>query len=82
MGVELWPVTNHPGASLGAAVAAAVGAQVFSDWSDIDRFVSLGEPVTPDESRKARYDEAYGLFMQATSTLTPISHGLARRASA
>jgi xylulokinase len=82
MGIELWPVANHPGASLGAAAAAGVGAGLLDDWRSVDRYVSLLEPVVPNAALKSRYDDAYGLFLQATAALTPISHTLARRAAA
>ena len=48
LGIEMRPVRGHPGASLGAAVIAAIGVGALDDWSDAARFVSLDPPVVPD----------------------------------
>lgn len=79
LGVPLVPVLNHPGASLGAALAAAVGVGLLRDWTQVQRLVVTGDPVEPDPALKDRYSQAYDIYRQAGTVLTPISHQLARR---
>lgn len=77
--LPLWPVIGHPGASLGAALAAAVGVGMVAGWDDIDRFRTLGEPVEPDPRHTGRYSEAYAQWRELGAVLTPVSHRLARK---
>lgn len=79
--LTLHPVVDHPGASLGAAVLAAVGTDLLDDFSAVDRFVTLGEPVVPDRSAAAIYAEAYDTWRDYGAALTPVSHRLARKAN-
>jgi xylulokinase len=77
LGVDLWPVLDHPGASLGAALAAGVGAGGVSGWEAIRPLVTLGDPVEPRPEYRARYDELYAVYRELQPTLRPISHRLA-----
>jgi len=79
LGIEMRPVRGHPGASLGAAVIAAVGVGALDDWSDAARFVSFDPPVVPDPSRRAIYDDAYANWRRLGTAVAPISHAMARR---
>ena len=79
LGLEMRPVRGHPGASLGAAVIAAIGVGALDDWSDAARFVALDPPVTPDPDRRAVYDDAYATWRRLGDAVAPISHTLARR---
>jgi len=81
IGVPLEPVLDHPGAALGAALAAAVGAGLLADWSLADPLVTIGSPVEPDPALAGRYAEAYQIYLDAGAALTGISHRLARRSS-
>lgn len=78
LGMEMNPVHGHPGASLGAAVIAAIGVGALDDWSDAARFITLDEPYVPDPARTERYDAAYATWRELGDALTPISHSLAR----
>lgn len=78
LGMEMNPVRGHPGASLGAAVIAAIGVGALDDWSDAARFITLDEPYVPDPARTERYDAAYATWRELGDALTPISHSLAR----
>jgi xylulokinase len=80
LGIELRPVRGHPGASLGAAVIAAIGVGALDDWSDAARFVSLDPPVVPDPARRAAYDDAYPMWRDLGAAAAPISHAMASRA--
>jgi xylulokinase len=79
LGRPLTPVVDHPGASLGAAIAAGIGAGVISGWPAVAEYVRLGEPVRPDRARAAAYDEAYAVWRRLGDALTPISHSLSAR---
>jgi len=78
LGIEMRPVRGHPGASLGAAVIAAVGVGALDDWSDAARFVSFDPPVVPDPTRRAIYDDAYENWRRLGTAVAPISHAMAR----
>jgi xylulokinase len=80
LGIELHPVGGHPGASLGAAVIAAIGVGALDNWADATRFVSLQPPVVPDPSRRDLYDDAYQRWRELGDVIAPISHAIARSA--
>jgi xylulokinase len=85
LGVALEPVLDHPGAALGAALAAAVGTagaptpQAWAAAATVPGMVTIGAPIEPDPAHAARYAEAYRIYRDASAALTPISHQLARR---
>ena len=54
LGIEMRPVRGHPGASLGAAVIAAIGVGALDDWSDAARFITLGPARGPRSARGQR----------------------------
>lgn len=78
LGQDMHPVSGHPGASLGAAVIAAIGVGALDDWSDAARFVTLDAPLTPDPVRSDVYDLAYATWRELSTAMTPISHAIAR----
>jgi xylulokinase len=78
LGHEMLPVRGHPGASLGAAVIAAIGVGVLDDWSDAARFITLDDPYVPDPARRDRYDGAYATWRELGASMTPVSHRIAR----
>ena len=61
-GLVLEPVVDHPGSALGAAYAAGMGNGAFAAWSEIDRFVTLGDPVLPRPETAAVYDQRYATY--------------------
>jgi xylulokinase len=75
----LTPVLNHPGASLGAAIAAGVGAGTVTSWEVVRDFTVTGPPVEPHPEVAARYDEGYQLFTSLDAAVLALSHTLARR---
>lgn len=79
LGTEMHPVVDHPGASLGAAILAAVGAGVLNGWKESRRFLVLGEPVQPDSRNVAIYNEAYEEWRSLGNALAPVSHAISRR---
>ena len=87
LGVALEPVLDHPGAALGAALAASVGRdgpaapapQAWVAAASVPGMVTIGAPIEPDPAHAARYAEAYRIYRDAGDALTPISHRLATR---
>jgi xylulokinase len=78
LGIEMRPVRGHPGASLGAAVIAAIGIGALDDWSDVTRFIALDPPVVPDRTRTSIYDDAYRAWRELGDAVAPTSHAMAR----
>jgi xylulokinase len=76
LATPLWPVIDHSGASLGAALAAGVGTEAVEGWDAVRRFVSLGEPIQPRPQFQETYDQLYAAYRELGRTLTPISHRL------
>lgn len=82
LGRALSPVVDHPGASLGAALAAGIGTGLVEGWGAVERFVRLGDPVVPRPELARGYDDAYALWRRLGDALTPISHTIAARSRA
>jgi xylulokinase len=78
LGIEMHPVTGHPGASLGAAIIAAIGVGALDDWADASRFVTLGPAVSPDPQRRQIYDDAYARWRELGDVTTAVTHAIAR----
>ena len=77
LGRPLRPVRDHPGAALGAAMAAAVGSAVAPGWEAIAPLVALEDPIEPTAANAARYDELYDIYRGLEPALRPFSHRLA-----
>jgi len=78
LGTPLRTVLRHPGAALGAAVAAAIGVGALDGWADVARFVLPGETVDPEPALVARYDEAYRLWRELSDVTATTMRALAR----
>jgi len=78
LGVELTPLVDHGGASLGAALVAGVGSEALKDWGAVSRYVVLGEVITPRKENVEVYEDAYEMYLELQRTLTPLAHRLAR----
>ena len=79
LGMELHPVIDHPGASLGAAVIAAIGIGTLGGWEDSKRFLELDRPIEPDSTNVSIYTDAYAEWRELGAAVTPISPSIARR---
>jgi xylulokinase len=79
LGVSLRTVVDHPGAALGAAVAAAIGVGALSGWDEIARFVHPGPTVDPDPEWLKRYDDAYAIWRELSEVSAAPMRALARR---
>ncbi|MGU3499056.1 FGGY-family carbohydrate kinase [Mycobacterium sp. C31M] len=80
LGAPLTPIIGHPGASLGAAVVAAVGTGLLDGWDSTEKFQTVGDPVIPNPRNVERYAESYLQWRDLGNVLTPISHRIARKA--
>jgi xylulokinase len=60
------------GSALGAAFAAGIGTGIFSDWSEIERFVSVRETVEPDPATAEPYQETYAAYRELYPRLRPL----------
>lgn len=80
LGVDLHPVINHPGASLGAAVIAGVGTGLIESLNLIEDYVELGPTISPGQRNREIYDEAYGEWRELGSATTAVAHRLSERA--
>jgi xylulokinase len=78
-GLSLRPVTDHPGASLGAAMLAAVSVGAVGSLDAATEVVRYGDAVEPDPQRSELYGDRYQLWRELGERLTPTSHALARR---
>lgn len=77
LGVPLFPVADHPGASLGAALIGSLATGGLTSWDDLHAFVRLEKPVVPDPQRVETYAAAYAMWRELGSVMTPISHRMA-----
>ena len=73
--LPLVPVRDHPGASLGAALAASV--QGPQDWVRATAGVRYDTPIEPDGDRTQRYAEAYQIFLDLQEQVNPLARRLA-----
>jgi xylulokinase len=75
---DLISIIDHPGASYGAAVIAAIGTGRITDWSYVTGSLEQGETISPSPERVEIYEERYQQFRQLSDVTTPISHQLSR----
>ncbi|GAA1020512.1 carbohydrate kinase [Acrocarpospora pleiomorpha] len=78
LGQPMHPVIDHPGASLGAALAVGVGVKLLPDWESALKGLRLGPAVEPDQRRSSTYDERYRQWRDLGTSVAPHSHALAR----
>lgn len=77
----LTPVVDHPGASLGAAVAAGIGIGAVKSWATNEALVRLGPPINPHPAHSDPYQKGFQMYVDLERALRPISHTLAHRSS-
>lgn len=75
---ELVSLVDHPGASFGAAVIAAVALGMIPDYSYVTTALPSDEVVEPRRERAALYDERYQEFLALHRATAPLAHRLAR----
>ncbi|ROO84434.1 xylulokinase [Actinocorallia herbida] len=78
LGTPLRTLRDHPGAALGAAVAAAVGGSALPGWQAIDAFVRPGPVIDPNPVLTSRYDDAYRQWRALGEATAPTMRALSR----
>lgn len=76
----LFPVVDHPGASLGAALIAGIGVEVFKDFSVANGILKSDNPVEPNKANRDIYDQRFSDYLSLASKMTDISHSISRGA--
>jgi len=72
VGVDVTYISNNPGSSLGAAFIAGISVGLFTDWDEIDRFLTHSEIVPFDEQNHLQYEKYYRLYRKLYETLKPL----------
>jgi len=60
------------GSAFGAAFAAGMGTGLFSDWSEVERFVSIHKTIEPDPAAAEPYEDAYAAYRELYPRLRPL----------
>jgi sugar (pentulose or hexulose) kinase len=77
--MPLSPVVNHPGGALGAAFAGALGVGLLHNWTEIERYVHLDDPVIPNSQLARVYNDAYEEWRTFGTITTDLAHRLSDR---
>jgi xylulokinase len=72
LGLRLHQIAHHPGSSLGAAFVAGMGAGVFDDWGQIERYIEISGVTEPDERAHAVYRRLFGLYRELYEANRPL----------
>jgi len=72
IGLPLETLRSHPGSALGAAFVAGMGVGAFTSWSEIERFVEVGETIEPHGHDG--YERAYQTFRALYPALKEVVH--------
>jgi xylulokinase len=72
LGYPLETLTAAQGSELGAAFAAGMGVGAFDGWAEIERFIQVGETVSPDPAARERYAELYAAYRDLYPALGPV----------
>ncbi|MFO7545125.1 MAG: FGGY-family carbohydrate kinase [Trueperaceae bacterium] len=71
-------IANHPGSSLGAAIAAGVGTGALPDWRSVERYVHPSRTFHPNEANAAVYDDIYAVYRETYARLADLFPRLPR----
>ena len=71
LGCRIVAHPGHPGSALGAAFVAGMGAGLFDDWSEIERFLGDGVVYEPDPRNHEIYDRGYAIYRDLYRHLKP-----------
>ncbi len=75
---ELRSIVQHPGASLGAAIAAGIGIKAIDNWEVINEFVEVGQVIKPNDKNIEIYQSRFEDFIELGKSTKEISHNLAK----
>lgn len=72
VGVDIKYITDNPGSSLGAAFIAGYSSGIFTDWDEIDKFLTKSEITVADKENNLKYEKYYQLYRKLYTTLKPL----------
>jgi xylulokinase len=89
---EIWPqiisdITGHPlhivehpleAGAMAIAFTVAVGLGIYASMDEVDALIGIRQVVTPDLSRKARYDDLYAAYRELYTALAPVYRRLSQ----
>lgn len=78
IGQPVQVIAGEAASALGAAFVAGIGAGVFDDWRDIERFITNGPLYSPNGDAAAIYNDGYAVYRSLYTQLQPIFPTLAR----
>jgi xylulokinase len=55
-------ITRHPGSSLGAAFIAGMAIGVFSEWSEVEQYITEHEIIQPDLKKHVLYQKYFQIY--------------------
>ena len=62
---------SHPGSALGVAFLAGMQAGLYTDWTQINSFLTESRVYTPDPEATAVYSRAYKIYRELYEQLQP-----------
>lgn len=75
-GYPVWTIEQEVEAAMGAALLAAIGAQLVSNEIARGGWVKLVERARPDPARQALYAQRFGIYTDLYPALKPLMHKL------
>ena len=71
LGEEVKAFPSHPGSALGVAFLAGMQAGLYTEWSEINRFLTDYQVYTPDPEAVKVYEKAYQIYRDLYVQLQP-----------
>lgn len=75
---EVASITNHPGASFGAAICAGIGSGILNNWEVGLNLLEESQTIAHDPKKQGLYNSRYYEFVEATESLTDILHSISK----
>ena len=72
VGLDVCYITDNPGSSLGVAFIAGISAGLFTDWDEIDKFLTHSIMVTANQANQKLYQKYYAIYRKLYETLKPL----------
>lgn len=69
LGLPIEQISRHPGSSLGSAFIAGMGVKIFSDWSEIEKFIQISGVVQPSNEANDLYEKFFVIYQQIYQNL-------------
>jgi xylulokinase len=71
-------IAGEAASAMGAAFVAGIGAGVFGDWGEMERFVERGRRFEPDDDAAVVYDDSYRVYRELYERLRTLFPDLGR----